>query len=113
MTLRQTVARRVELVASLNDAATFIEKTGTDEDWADVVVSFTYPVRSKAEADKVIEYWRGAARPLWRNGVYMAELEPARLPTSANRRRMASGEPERCGGIFELHFVPPITEQAA
>lgn len=122
MTLRQSVARRVEFAAGLIDAAVFL--CGFPDEFVDyVTVEMTFQVRSKAEADEIIEMHSPAARPLWRNGVYMAELEPAKLPVPPGwrallppglRSKLPSGYEERSSGtVFEMHFVPPITEQDA
>ena len=112
MTLRQAVTRRVDLIANLTDAAAFIE--GLVERGGIISINIetqlTFQVRSKAEADKVIDEYAPAARPLWRNGVYMAELDTAKLPVPRDPQR---GEPNRRGVIVEMHFVPPILEQAA
>jgi hypothetical protein len=127
MSLMQAVARRVEFVAALFDLATLIAEIPDvvdSDDILDAVFELTFTVRSKAEADKVIEAYAPAARPLWRNGVYMAELEPAKLPQAPGWRRMVPSKllsklPSdvdglECDGvIFEMHFVPPIIEQAA
>jgi hypothetical protein len=123
MTLRRAVARHVELVAGLSDFAAFLVRHADCAELNDImassVIELVFQVRSKTEADKVIEAWAPAARPLWRNGVYMAVLDPAKLTVPAARQRttppgLASAvEPERDGAIFEMHFVPPITEQAA
>lgn len=93
MTLRQRIAAHVEFVASLNDAAEFMKRTPR---WRDKEFRMTYVVGSKAEADEIIESWGNAARPVWRNGRYGAELKPA---------------PD--GVIFHIEFALPISEQAA
>ena len=101
MTLRRRIAERVGYLAGLRDFATFLETTKFPYHVPEFTL--TYVVRSKAEADKIIASFAPAARPLWRNGIYMAELEPARLG--------AAKGPD--GVVFDIHFAPPITEQDA
>ena len=91
--------RRV--IAGLVDLATFAMERPAFADLLNdhaFVLELTFPVRSKAEADKVIEAYAPAARALWRNGVYMAELEPAKLPVSPDRRRILPSEVPSNGG---------------
>jgi len=81
MTLRRRIAERVAYLAGLRDFATFFETTKFPYHAPEFTL--TYVVRPKAEADKIIASFAPAARPLWRNGIYMAELE---RPDSALRR---------------------------
>lgn len=118
MTLRQRAAGRAAFAASLIETAVYIashpeldeilEKAGP--------IQLTFPVSSKAEADEVIEAY--GARPLWRNGAYMAELHLG-APDEDERRllsRLVPGLPADFPGdeadspAFELHFAPPITD---
>jgi hypothetical protein len=106
MTLRRRIAERVRYAAGFQDYAAFVEASKLRCDLPELAL--TYVVRSKAEADKIIRSFGPAARPLWRNGIYMAELDPFKL-------ELAGGvvEPLAPGIILDIHFAPAITEQAA
>jgi hypothetical protein len=121
MTLRQRIAERVEFTAGLMELAIFIARTPElDEFLAFAVPELTFPVRSKAEADEVIEAY--GACPFWRNGEYLATWNPnlAEWPSGAMPKLpswIRSQAPPGFGDrpwdcvTFEMHFVPPITEE--
>jgi hypothetical protein len=121
MTLRQRIAERAEFVAGLMELAMFIARTPElDESLAFAVPELTFPVRSKAEADEVIEAY--GACPFWRNGQYMAAWNPALAEWSSGappelpswlRSQAPPGfgdQPWDCV-TFEMHFAPPITQE--
>lgn len=110
MTLAQSIARHARFVAAFMDTMTLA--LDENPDWKTFTIEMAHCVRSKAEADKIIERWRG--RPLWRNGVYMAEFDPSKLPAREGvpRPRILDG-PRPEGIAWEIHFVPLITEQDA
>jgi hypothetical protein len=126
MTLRRAAARRVEFIASLSDAVATLIRLA-DIVGPDTVVTtkfdLTVTVGSKAEADEIIEACAPAARALWRNGVYMAELDLAKVEVPPDEWSTLSLVPPsklsavsklKCGGVSTvMHFVPPIVEQAA
>jgi hypothetical protein len=90
VTLHSRIKRRLELSAGLTRFAAFI-KVNPRLPIAGPVTQ-TFPVVSRAEADQVAEAW--GARTTWRNGYYMAEGELAGL-------------------ALEIHFAPPIRQDAA
>jgi len=123
MTLRRRIAERAEFAARLIETAAYIAAhPELDEIFEDAgPIQLTFAVRSKAEADEVIEAY--GARPFWRNGLYMAEWKPGPLEDDEEGKlvsRLMSKLLQGVDGVlvdeaefefaaFELHFAPPIT----
>lgn len=113
MTLRQRIAARNEFIAGLTELALFIDSRPKLAALLQDAVRemMTFWVRSKAEADEVIKAY--SARPLWRNGYYMAEWNAGMVEWPGGvRPQLPLGVSERTGRdfTFELHFAPLITE---
>jgi hypothetical protein len=111
MTLRDNLRARAEFVAGTLELAMFL-LAHPELDAAEFgPLRLVFPVKSKAQADEIIAAHK--ARPMWRNGYYMAEWNPPKAPPGFLSSLMPPGAPACKAATIELHFAPLITEQDA